>query len=100
MDKNQEIAARIQEIGHQGKTTLKEKLQRIAEELADYLETGVYFCGIRGKRWSFVAGSGDVLSGSHRIRLSETWGLISDRELKQDQFIRLIISMIREVLTD
>lgn len=79
---------------------LVDKLTKISEVLSEHLNARIYFCGIRGKRWSFVAGSGDVLSGSHRFRLSETWGLISDRELKQDQFIRLIISMIREVLTD
>ena len=76
------------------------KLTMIAKELSIYFNTEIYFCKIKGKRWSFVAGSGDTVYGSNRFQLNETWGVISDRELPQDDDTQLIYNMIRGMLTD
>lgn len=100
MGKSMTMVVRIREICFQNEGTLQHKLQCIAKELADYLEAEVYFCEIRGRRWSFVAGSADVLCGSYRLRLSDKWGLISEREITPCHPVQLIISMIKEVLID
>lgn len=99
MEKSMTTVERIRDICFQNKGTLQHKLLCIAKELADYLETGIYFCEIRGRRWSFVAGSADVLCGSYRLQLSEKWGLISEREITLSHPVQLIISMIQEMLT-
>jgi len=79
---------------------LNSKLTKIAKELSTHFDTEIYFCEIKGKRWSFVAGSGDIVNGSNRFQLNEKWGIISDRELSQRNDNQLIFNMIRGILSD
>jgi len=83
-----------------GELQLNTKLTKIANELSAHFDAEIYFCEIKGKRWSFVAGSGDTVYGSHRFQLNEKWGIISDHELTQDSDNQLIINMIRGILSD
>ena len=76
------------------------KLTKIAKELAAYFDTEIYFCEIRGKRWSFVAGSTGTVYGSWRFQLNDRWGIISTKELTKKSDIDLINGMMRGILSD
>jgi ethanolamine utilization protein EutP (predicted NTPase) len=90
---------RIGEIGKMD-LPLKEKISLLAHDLKDYFHTDIYFCEIMGKRWSFVAGSGNIINGIHRLKLTNHWGIIADIDLTQNSDISLIINLIRKILTD
>ncbi|MBN2600383.1 MAG: hypothetical protein JXR87_00155 [Candidatus Marinimicrobia bacterium] len=78
----------------------KGKLVLLAHELADHFKTDIYFCEIKGKRWSFVAGSDKTVYGSWRFQLNDRWGIISTRKLAEEKDIHLINDMIRGILSD
>jgi len=79
---------------------LNSKLTKIAKELSTHFDTEIYFCEIKGKRWSFVAGSGETVYGSWRLQLNNRWGIISTRDLAKESDIYLINDMIRGILSD
>jgi len=100
MSSSKRVMDHIQVVSVNDELPLEKKLTMIAKELSIYFDTEIYFCEIKGKRWSFAAGSGDTVYGSKRFQLNEKWGIISDRELTQDGKTQLIYDMIRGTLTD
>ena len=97
---NKSVVENIKVICDDESLSLVEKLAKIAADLNDSYGFKIYFCEIIGKRWSFVAGSGDIVNGTHRFKITENCGIISDRELPQDDDTQLIYNMIRGMLTD
>jgi len=94
------IIEHIQSIILNDEIQLNSTLAKIAQELSVYFDTEIYFCEIKGKRWSYMAGSGDTVYGSNRIQLTEKWCIISDRERSQHNDNQLIFNMIRGIRSD
>ncbi|MDO9548889.1 MAG: hypothetical protein Q7J65_08015 [Candidatus Marinimicrobia bacterium] len=91
---------RVQLVSENDELSFREKLMMITNELSTYFDSEIYFCEIKGKRWSYVAGSADTVYGSIRFPLTNKWGIILDHELVQDSDSQLIFNMIRGILTD
>lgn len=91
---------RIIDIFENAEWSLLAKLTAIADELSICFNTGIYFCEIKGKRWSFFAGSSDTVFGSKRFQVNDKWGIISDFDFDQYTDSHLIINIIRGMLSD
>jgi len=94
-----DIEKRIRDINSR-EIPLKDRLQLIALELKDYLNADIYFCEIIGKRWSYVVGSGDILDEIHQLKISDKWGIMSDKNLALNKDMDIIINLIKEALID
>jgi hypothetical protein len=55
---------------------LGEKLANIAYYFEKRLKMKVYFCKLFGERWSFYAGTDDVVAGEKKIVLGDDFGMI------------------------
>jgi len=100
MNKINGIFEQIRNIYLNDEMQLNTKLTKIAKELSMYFDTEIYFCEIKGKRWSFVAGNSETVYGSWRLKLNDRWGIISTRELAKESDIHLINDMTRGILSD
>lgn len=100
MDNRERLLRYIQTVTGNDELPLSAKLTMLAKELSAYLKTEIYFCEIKGKRWSFVAGSDKTVYGSMRLQLNDNWGIISERKIVQDGDNQIIFNMINDLLTD
>jgi len=100
MDDRERLLRYIQTVTGNGELPLSTKLTMLAKELSAYLKTEIYFCEIKGKRWSFVAGSDKTVYGSMRLQLNDNWGIISELDLIQNDDNQLIFNMIKDLITD
>lgn len=76
------------------------KLNKITSELSSLFQMNVYFCEIKGKRWSFIAGSESAVLASNRFQLTDRWGIITDHIPVDDDKWTLILGLIRTFLID
>lgn len=90
----------IRLIANDGALSLVEKLTQIAEVLSGVLNARIYFCEIIGKRWSYVAGSGDITDRQFRWKINDSWGLISDVDLSQNHVMNVIVNLFKEMLSN
>jgi hypothetical protein len=91
---------KILDISKNERLTLQAKLTAIARELSSWYRTGIYFCEIKGRRWSFFAGSDELVDGSRRLQVCDRWGIISGHEFEKNSDDHLIINIIKGMLSD
>lgn len=82
----------------ESKKSFVAKLNKISSELSSLFQINVYFCEIKGKRWSFIAGSEKALYTSNRFQLTNRWGIITDNISVNDDEWTLILELIRTFL--
>lgn len=84
----------------ESKKSFVAKLNEITSELSLLFQMNVYFCEIKGKRWSFVAGSEKAIYTSNRFQLTDRWGIITDNISVDNDEWTLILELIRTFLVD
>lgn len=84
----------------ESKKSFVAKLNEITSELSSLFQMNVYFCEIKGKRWSFVAGSDSAVLASNRFQLTNSWGIITDNISVNDDEWTLILELMRAFLID
>jgi len=83
----------------ESKKSFVAKLNEISSELSSLFQMNVYFCEIKGKRWSFIAGSEKAIYTSNRFQLTNRWGIITDNVSLNDDWTS-ILELIRTFLID
>jgi len=96
---NHDLIKQLREICDDDKLSLKTKLARISEGLRSFLKVGICFCEIKGKRWSYVAGSGAAICGNNRIRLTDNWGIVTERNLSLNENFQAYLGILRKIVT-
>jgi hypothetical protein len=84
----------------ESKKSFVAKLNEITSELSLLFQMNVYFCEIKGKRWSFVVGSEKAIYTSNRFQLTDRWGIITDNISVDNDEWTLILELIRNFLVD
>ena len=82
----------------ESKKSFVAKLNEITSELSSLFQMNVYFCEIKGKRWSFVAGSERTVLASNRFQLTDKWGIITDNVSVDDDEWQSRLELIRAFL--
>lgn len=62
------------------------------------LNIGVWFCEIKGKRWSYVAGNGEAIGGNNRLQLTDYWGAITDRNVDSNADFQSCLNIVCNIL--
>jgi hypothetical protein len=96
---NHELIRQLREICDSDKLPLKTKLERISEGLKSCLNIGICFCEIKGKRWSYVAGSGEAICGNNRVQLTANWGIVTENNLDLNDDFQSCLNIIRKIIT-
>ena len=96
---NHDLIKQLREICDDDKLSLKTKLARISEGLRSFLKVGICFCEIKGKRWSYVAGSGAAICGNNRVQLTDNWGIVTEQNLRLNENFQSCLDIFRKIIT-
>ncbi|MFO8087107.1 MAG: hypothetical protein R6T91_04765 [Bacteroidales bacterium] len=71
-------------------------LAGVCDQLKHKYAVNAYFCQITGKRWAFLAGSGDVEIPRYRYKLTDNIGIIAEdvEHLKADVWNDIVNALI------
>lgn len=78
---------------------LKDNLKIVAEMLNEHYGVKVYFCEILGgRRWSYIAGSKNVMAPNKKIKIDSKFGFVIDdynklSKEKWNNIIKLVKSL-------
>jgi len=78
--------------------TQNDTLEKITEWVYIEFQVNIYFCEIKGKRWSFIAGRQNVLSAPNRIKVNDHIGIIAEDNDIQDDTWNTLTSAINRIL--
>lgn len=87
----------ILEISHQF-STINERLNAIAERVKKGTGTSIYFCKIIGSRWSFCAGDISLDIPEHRIKISDSYGVMTDEIRISENEWRIILDLLKKFI--
>ena len=96
---NHDLIKQLREICDDDKLSLKTKLARNSEGLWSFLKVGICFSEVKGKRWSYVARSGAAICSNNRIRLTDNWGIVTERNLSLNENIQAYLDILRKIVT-
>lgn len=78
--------------------TLKEKLTKTANLLQQDWNMKINFCKLFKKRWSFFAGTDELIIPEKKIIINQDYGIIVENNTLTDQQWEEVIQLLRGVL--
>lgn len=61
-----------------GMSISEKKLNELCRDIHETYGISLAVCQIFGKRWSYIAGTGDTLYAGVRVQINDFYGLIAD----------------------
>jgi len=68
-----------------------DKMNQLSHILKTEYDIELNFCNLMGKRWSYFAGEKDLFRATKRIKLNNSFGIITDSSLEPELEKELII---------
>jgi len=96
---NHDLIRHLRKICDDDKLPLKTKLEMISEVLESFLNIGICFCEIKGKRWSYVIGSGEAICGNNRMKLTDNWGIVTEKILGLNDDFQSCLNIVIKIIT-
>lgn len=87
----------ILEISHQF-STINKRLNAIAERVKATTGISIYFCEIIGSRWSFCAGDITLDVPEQRIKISDSYGIMTGEICITENEWRRILDLLKEFI--
>jgi hypothetical protein len=69
----------------------REELEDIIEDVYNRFHVELAICEVMGRRWSYITGTKNYISGRYRIKIDEKYGIIINCEQQDVDKIKMYI---------
>ena len=77
-----------------------EKLEAITQWIYIEYQTNVYFCEIKGKRWSYITGRSNILYAAESYTINDNIGIVAEENNIGTENWNTLIPIIKRIISE